>query len=323
MKTYDIINAGGHNRFMANGKIVSNSGWAFNPLNLPRINPSAPKASDALRNSLKAPKGHKVVVADLSGIELRMNMFLWKVPYAMKLFHDSPDKADLYKTLAVDMFHVPYDEVTKMQRQAAKAAALGCGYGVGSGKFKAVAKSIGGLDITDAESKVYVDAYRAAHSEVVMGWRQCDMALNYIHTGEEFVVDPWGLCHTSHEGIVSPKGVIRYPNLRKEKADSGRDEWVYGEGRHKSKIYGAKTDENVIQHLSRFVITDAAIEMKKRIGLYPVLEVYDELVYVMPDGDAEAALAELLDTLRTSPKWFPEIVLWAEGDIAQTYGAAK
>ena len=52
------------------------SGWAYNPQNLPRVNPYYPKPSDALRKSLIAPKGHKVVVADLSGIELRVNHFL-------------------------------------------------------------------------------------------------------------------------------------------------------------------------------------------------------------------------------------------------------
>jgi len=50
----------------------------MNQQNLPRVNPAKPSPSDALRNCLLAPKGHKVVVADLSGIELRVNHFLWK-----------------------------------------------------------------------------------------------------------------------------------------------------------------------------------------------------------------------------------------------------
>ena len=36
MKTYDILNAGSRNRFMANGRVVSNSGRAIQLQNLVR-----------------------------------------------------------------------------------------------------------------------------------------------------------------------------------------------------------------------------------------------------------------------------------------------
>ena len=77
------------------------SGWAYNPQNLPRINPYFPKPSDALRKSLIAPKGYKVVVADLSGIELRVNHFLWKVPSSMELFNKTERTQTYIKTLLV------------------------------------------------------------------------------------------------------------------------------------------------------------------------------------------------------------------------------
>lgn len=41
MRTYDIINAGPRNRFMANGRIVSNSGKLVQPQNLTRLNTKA------------------------------------------------------------------------------------------------------------------------------------------------------------------------------------------------------------------------------------------------------------------------------------------
>lgn len=298
------------------------SGWAYNPLNLPRI---SGKPSDALRNSLMAPPGYKVVVADLSGIELRINMFLWKVPYAMKLFQDSPDKADLYKTLAAEVFHVEYTAVTKLQRQAAKSMHLGCGYGVGPGKFKAVAKSIGGLTITDEEAEMYVSAYRHAHPQVTQGWKSSHDAIDWMYSGARGArsIDSWGILIPVNGGVKSPKGMIRYPGLRKEKNEKGRDEWCYGEGRHKARLYGAKGVENYVQHLARFVITDASAEVFTRTRHHPAMEVYDELVYVVPEDEAESHLATLLDVMRKSPEWFPELVLWAEGDIADTYGAAK
>jgi hypothetical protein len=58
--------------------------------------------------------------------------------------------------------------------------------------------------------------------------------------------------------------------------------------------------------------------------LYPLAHmVHDEGVYVVRDEHAEEALATLLDIMRTPPTWWPELVTWAEGDIAQNYGDAK
>lgn len=49
----------------------------------------------------------------------------------------------------------------------------------------------------------------------------------------------------------------------------------------------------------------------------------DELVYVVPEDDAESFLALLNAEMRTPPKWLPDIVLWSEGSVADSYGEAK
>jgi len=88
---------------------------------------------------LIAPKGYKVVVADLSGIELRVNHFLWKVPSSMEMFAADPENADLYKDFASKLYDVPTGEVTKEQRQVGKVAHLGLGFGAGYKTFQKVA----------------------------------------------------------------------------------------------------------------------------------------------------------------------------------------
>jgi DNA polymerase len=300
------------------------SGWAYNPQNLPRILPGAPKLSDALRYSLRAPKGYKVVVADLSGIELRINMFLWKVPYAMALFTADPAKADLYKAQASDVFHIPVDQIEKPQRQAGKAMHLGCGFGLRNPrKYRAVAKSMAQIDVPLNEADKHIDGYRRKHPEVVRGWKTCHTALEYIYAKEEFVIDPWGLCRTSAEGIVTPVGTIRYPNLRIVKNEEGRDEWVYGKGRSRARIYAGKVTENIVQHLARGVVADNMLEVKRLTGHYPRLTVHDELVYVVPEAEAAPLLAAVHQAMRTPPKWWTALPTWSEGDIADTYGAAK
>lgn len=300
------------------------SGFWYNLQNLPRILRSAPKLSDALRYSLMAPPGHKVVVADLSGIELRINMTLWRVPYAMELLRADPE-ADLYKPLASEVLGVPIEGMPKMVRQAGKAMHLGAGFGLGSAeKYVGVAKQMAQIVVTPEEAATHIAGYRAKHPEVVQGWKTCHSALDYIHSGNEAQIDPWGLCHTSKEGIVTPKGVIRYPDLRKEmNEDSGKVEWVYGTGRKKARIYGPKLDENVVQHLARHVLSDNMIEVRRQTEYWPVHTVHDELIYIVPEDQAQVMLDTVQAVMRTPPVWWPELVTYSEGSFGDNYGEAK
>ena len=301
------------------------SGWGYNPQNLPRVNPYNPRPSDALRKSLVAPDGHKVVVADLSGIELRVNHFLWQVPSSMDMFQNDPEKADLYKDFASRLYDVDFDDVTKEQRQVGKVAHLGLGFGAGYKTFQKVAKLMGGVDITEDESQDIVNKWRDSYYEITAGWRTCHKVLPTIMRGATGAsVDPWGMVIPTPDGLKTPKGMIRYPDLRVEtNEDDGRQEFIYGQGRNKARIYAGKIDENIVQHLARCIIADNALTVYRRTGYNPALTVHDELVYVVADNEAERLLETVQKTMRTSPIWWPELITWSEGDIAQTYGDAK
>ena len=143
--------------------------------------------------------------------------------------------------------------------------------------------------------------------------------------GQRYDLDPWGFCHTSKEGIHLPDGrIIRYPNLRAEvNPKTGYTEYKYGDGRHTKYIYGGKVDENVIQALGRTILRDDKEQFYRDTGLLSQLQVYDELAYVVPEKEAESLLAHLQSIMRKPPKWWPELVVWSEGDMAPSYGLAK
>lgn len=285
----------------------------------------APK--NALRRCMRAPKGKKVVVADLSGIEMRVNHTLWKVPSSLELFKLDPAKADLYVEFASkSLYHIPREAIIKPQRHLGKIAQLGLGFGAGDVTFRIVAKMMGGIELTAEESTEIVSKWRAAYPEIVRGWKTCHAALKHIAMGNYGVaIDPWGLCRTMKGGIETPMGQILYPGLRRETTDTGT-EWVYGWGRKKARIYAGKVTENIVQHLARHIIAGMDLDFAETpLGQkYPLaLTVHDENVYVVDDEDAIPALDEVQRIMRAGVDWWPELITWSEGDIAQTYGDAK
>jgi len=300
------------------------SGWAYNPQNLPRIDPKNPKPSDVLRKSIMAPPGHKIVVSDLSGIELRVNHFLWKVPSSMELYLADSENADLYKDFASTLYGVEFDEVTKAQRQVGKVAHLGLGFGAGAKTFIRVAKTMAGIDLSEAEAQGIVQTWRTQYSEIALGWKKCQSMFRAIEQGAKLGVDRWGMCYTEKDKITLPSGrCLNYPNLRQIITDDGKTSWVYGEGRNQRFVHGGLLDENVVQALARDVIAGHALEFFKRTGYRPALMVHDELVYVLPDAYAADMLDELNAVMRVPPSWWSDLILWSEGDIAERYGDAK
>jgi len=296
-----------------------------NMQNLPRVNPKERKISDVLRCCLRAPKGKKVVVCDLSGIEMRVNHTLWQVPSSMQAYKNDID-ADLYKQFAASLYGKSVDEVTKAERQLAKVAQLGLGFGAGHKSFQNIARLMGGFDLTLDEAYEIVSSWRQTYSEIVQGWKTCHSSLSWIDNGIAESIDPWGHCVTDSRGVRTPVGRINYPDLRQQTNEDGNTEWVYGQGRKEARIYAGKVTENLVQHLARNIIADNMLAFDKTPygrKYRPAHTVHDELIYVVDETDADGVLDTLNELMKTPPTWWPELVTSAEGDIAQTYGGAK
>lgn len=299
--------------------------FSANQQNLPRV----PRDKDGniidtptnpLRLCMRAPKGHKVVVVDLSGIELRVNHYLWAVESSMQLYADDPE-ADLYKAFAAYLYDITPDQVTKPQRQFAKLCQLGLGYGMSAAKFRVTAAQQG-IEMTAEEADQAVGAWREMYGSIVDGWNKCGKAIASMNAGVELPIDPWQHCTTGKHLITTPSHTLRYTDLAKEKDEkTGRMNWYYGKGRHKKYLYGAKLDENIVQHLARNILAEQMLTISEH---YPIVHsVHDEIVTIVPSREAKDCLQFMLDTMTTSPAWWPEIVLFAEGSYADTYGECK
>lgn len=110
----------------ATGRWTAARGSAINMQNL--------KRGSFLRRAIMAPKGHKVVVGDLSQIEPRVLAWLADYDDLLDIFRA---KKDPYAMFGAQMFNIPglSKESHADLRQSAKSALLGAGYGMGWASF--------------------------------------------------------------------------------------------------------------------------------------------------------------------------------------------
>ena len=160
--------------------------------------------------------------------------------------------------------------------------------------------------------------YRSTAHPVVSFWQMCsDLIERSLYGGQEFVYK----CLIFRKGEIElPNGMkLLYPDLRIEKDDNGRSQWVYGPDA--TKLYAGKVTNNVTQALARVVMTDGMLRVSKR---YPVVgTVHDEQIAMVPEGEAAEALDWVLAQMTMEPRYMPGIPLAADGGTHKRYGMAK
>ena len=197
MRTYDIINAGPRNRFMANGRIVSNSGRIIQVQNLPKNNladldlarrvllsgdydllemlwGNVPGVlSQLVRTALVPPPGYKFLVSDFSSIEARVIAWLAGEQWRLDVFRGD---GKIYEASASQMFRVPIESITKTNplRQKGKISELALGYAGSVGALISMGALKMGL--TEEELPGLVKAWRAANPKITKLWQDVGQA---------------------------------------------------------------------------------------------------------------------------------------------------
>ncbi|MCP1101643.1 DNA polymerase-1 [Aequitasia blattaphilus] len=103
-----------------------------------------------IRKVFKAKEDYVFVDADYSQIELRILAVLSKDENLIKAYQD---QSDIHRITASNVFNVPFDEVTPLQRRNAKAVNFGIVYGISSFGLSQ------DLSITRKEAETYIENY--------------------------------------------------------------------------------------------------------------------------------------------------------------------
>ena len=286
----------------------------INLQNLPRTSP--------LRNAICAPKGMKIVAADLSNIELRLAYWFAKSYSKIDQINNG---IDLYKQSAAEITNTPYDEVDKDLRFIFKVVNLSGIYGVGAAKMHSILKQ-GGVDKSLDEVKRIVYAYRDANPELIRAWADAGTMLEAVRDNKNYSMGNGDIISSIKDGMMKPNGMaLGLPNLRKIRTDDGRESWVYdklmGRSLIPEYIHPSKTFQRCIQSLARDIIGEQLVAVAKKYNV--VMTIHDELVMLCPEDDVDNCIAYVTKCMTTAPTWCPDLPLGCEVGVGDNYGEAK
>ena len=280
--------------------------------NLPRKSP--------LKDAILAPSGYKIIDSDSSQIEARTLAWLAEQNDLVDAFERGED---VYKIMASSIYVKAEEEISTNERFVGKTTILGCGYGMGSAKFKAQLKTFN-VEIEDGEANRIIQVYRETYDWIPTLWGKAGKALDAIINNQTMSLGRAGVLDVEGtRGIRLPNGLyMKYPNLRKITNEQGKTEYVYdtrkGKATIPNRIYGGKVIENVCQALARIIIGEQMLQVAKKYKV--VMTVHDAIACVIPEQEAQTGQEYVEMCMRMRPKWAVDLPLSCESGVGKSYG---
>lgn len=285
-------------------------GNKLNLQNLPR--------GGALRRAIRAPDGHVLLVADLAQIEARLNVWFCDQHDLVEAFRSGDD---VYTLMASRIYGKPVSAVTKDDRFIGKICVLGLGYGMGWKKLKAtLAIGFAGppVDVSEAEARRIVQAYRTANPRIVGMWEFLNARLPAMATNSDLHA-ALGPLTFLYKMIELPNGLaLKYPGLQVDEGEWG-PECTYLNRFGRSKIYGGLLLENIIQALARCVIGEQMLAIHRETGLRIATSTHDEVVCVVKEDEIEDMEKAVRRIMTTPPVWAPDLPLAVDTGYDNVY----
>jgi DNA polymerase-1 len=220
-----------------------------------------------IRRAFIAAEGHQLVSADYSQIELRLLAAIAQIEQLRKAFRDN---LDIHAMTASEMFGVPIKDMPSDVRRRAKAINFGIIYGISA---FGLANQLG---IEREEAGAYIRKY----FERFPGIRDYMEASKAFAKQNGYVLTLFGRkCH--YPDLASPNPSVRAFNER---------------AAINARLQGTAAD--IIRRA--MVRMDAALQ-KEQLSARMLLQVHDELVFEVPEGEVEKTLPVVKRVMEEAP----------------------
>lgn len=295
----------------------------INPFGVGRFsaqNPSlqqVPRGGDT-RALFREPEGKKLVVADFSGIEMRIMAQLSGDKNMIAAFKDG---ADIHRRTAAAIAGKPEGEVTKEERQAAKACGFGLIYGMQASTLRQYAETSYGVKMTPEEAETAREAFFRAYPAIA-SWHARQEKKMFEGGFETY----WR--HDYERGYYQEKrpcartldGRLRvWPTVEKERKN-GNGSYIRKAG-SSTEMFNTP-DQGTGASMLKCAMARLYRELARRgwNDVRLVATVHDELVLEVPEALAEQA-AELLGSVMeyTAARFLPDVPVEVEAAVCETW----
>jgi DNA polymerase len=277
-----------------------------------------------LRQSILAPPGYVLVVADSAQIEAR---FVAWLADENDLLHAFRSDRDIYSEFASRIYGRTIDRKRK-QIQAngqiiypdfnegfvGKTCILGLGYGMGPDRLRdTLLLGVNGpeIDMPRVECQKIIDLYRSKYWLIPELWKQMKFILECMAAG---AAGTFKCIEYGKNFIKLPGGLfLQYPGLKL--GDDGN--YFYQSRTGPTKIYDGLLTENVVQALARRAVAEQMLVIAKKYRI--CLMTHDEIVLLARREDGKAAFEFAKQVMATTPKWAKGLPLKAEGGWSRNY----
>jgi DNA polymerase len=287
--------------------------------------------SSVVRAAIKSPPGKTFVDVDFSSIENRVGVYLAGQKDKVELFRKGLDE---YKVFASEsLYHVPYDQVTKEQRQISKSAVLGAMFGQGAKGLVKYAEGMG-VKISEGQAKNAVDNYRTSYARVKALWGQCETAaIDAVNNpGIGFAAGSKIKMKVAKTALWMqlPSGRLicwQRPELELLTTPWGQEKLgvtihsqnTYTRQWGRNPLIGSSIFQSAVQGTARDFLANAMLNLEKN-GYEVVNSIHDEVLLLVDEAGAEEALEnDVMQIMTTPPSWAPDFPLAAEGWVSKRY----